>query len=595
MMTELSLVAKTTILLGAALLAVLAARRATASLRSLILTSAFVVVLILPIAAWTLPALTVNVPALDAAPVISAPPAALGPAWRVSAYPIALLAASRPVATIAPSLANTLRLLWMLGALVFLVRTVASLRRLGHIRRSGQPWPNADLAAVLGRLGRPQVRVFLHPELAVPIACGFLRPAIGFPADATQWTRDDLTRALTHELQHVRRHDWPIQCLAKVACAVYWFHPLVWVAWRKLRLEAEHACDDAVVRTDDRTAYAQLLVRLARRIVEQSGTPAVAMADSSSLARRISAVLDPEHPRAEMRMASAVVTVVVAVALAAGVASLRAQSIKREPVDLRAIPTSVDLFFESATVRPSTGGEETQSFETDTGRFIARNQTLRSLVTAAYSPLAPSPDAFAWTAIDMRVSGGPDWLDKDRFNIDAITGRSVSIPELQTMTRRLLADHFNLFVHVEKSDKPAYRLVRARPGGQLGAGLRPAPTPCTTGAPEKEGGPGRMEYRCMPMAIFVANPGVIEVMGRPVLDRTGLTGAFDISLIYAPTDSELETIYETPRWEVPPALLARPTIFAAVEQQLGLRLESTRATVEEGLVVDYAQHPTPNP
>jgi uncharacterized protein (TIGR03435 family) len=261
---------------------------------------------------------------------------------------------------------------------------------------------------------------------------------------------------------------------------------------------------------------------------------------------------------------------------------------------LLAIPTSIDLFFESATVRPSTGGEETVSFETDTGRFISRNQTLKTLVTNAYSPLAPLPETFAWTAFEMRVSDGPDWFDKDRFDIDAITGRAVSIPELQTMTRRLLADHFNLFVHVEKSDKPVYRLVRARPGGQLGAGLRPAPTPCTTGAPEKEGGPGRMEYRCMPMAVFVANPGVIEVMGRPVLDRTGLTGAFDLSLIYAPTDDELEKIYEIPRSEVPPALLARPTIFAAVEQQLGLKLESTRAVVDEGLVVDHAERPAAN-
>ena len=160
MMTELSLVAKITMVLVAALLAVRAAGRASASLRSLMLTCAFATVLILPIAAWTLPALTVNLPALDDAPVISAPPAATGAAWRVSTNPITTLALSRPLSTIAPSVVNTLHALWVLGALVFLVRTVPSLRRLGDIRRSGQSWPNAEIAVVLGRLGIRGCRSF---------------------------------------------------------------------------------------------------------------------------------------------------------------------------------------------------------------------------------------------------------------------------------------------------------------------------------------------------------------------------------------------------------------------------------------------------
>ena len=110
---------------------------------------------------------------------------------------------------------------------------------------------------------RRRVEVLLHEELPGPIASGMLHPVVLFPLDAQTWGTEDLNRALVHELEHVRRGDVFTHCLARVICAVYWFHPLVWMAWRQLILEAERSCDDAVIARWEPTIYADQLVGLA--------------------------------------------------------------------------------------------------------------------------------------------------------------------------------------------------------------------------------------------------------------------------------------------------------------------------------------------
>jgi beta-lactamase regulating signal transducer with metallopeptidase domain len=91
---------------------------------------------------------------------------------------------------------------------------------------------------IVGEFRTPRrIELILHENLSGPMTFGFIRPAIVFPPDAPTWSRDDLRRAITHELEHVRRGDWVVFCMARSVCALYWFHPLVWMAWRQLRLE----------------------------------------------------------------------------------------------------------------------------------------------------------------------------------------------------------------------------------------------------------------------------------------------------------------------------------------------------------------------
>ncbi len=117
------------------------------------------------------------------------------------------------------------------------------------------------------------------------------------PSDAHRWSEADFRRAIVHELEHVRRSDWFIQMAARTVCGCYWFHPLVWMALRQMCLEAERACDDAVVRSEERTDYADQLVLLARRLSATHAPAMLGMANRSDLSARVAALLDDRQRR----------------------------------------------------------------------------------------------------------------------------------------------------------------------------------------------------------------------------------------------------------------------------------------------------------
>ena len=138
---------------------------------------------------------------------------------------------------------------WFIGAVLFMIPIIRALLHVRSLRRYSLPWRYGQ--AVVEDLApgtRRRVEVLLHESLPGPMTCGVLKPVIFLPVDARSWDKQDLERALVHEFEHVRRYDWAIHCLARVACGAYWFHPLVWTAWRQLTLEAERSCDDAVLR-----------------------------------------------------------------------------------------------------------------------------------------------------------------------------------------------------------------------------------------------------------------------------------------------------------------------------------------------------------
>lgn len=149
-------------------------------------------------------------------------------------------------------------------------------------------------------------------------------PIVLFPDAARHWPADALRRALVHEVEHVRRYDWPILLLARAACALYWFIPLSWIAFRRLRLEAERACDDAVVLGGDGPDYAAELVHLARCVARRREDLALTMAARSDLAARVSAVLDGAQRRGRAGTASLAGAAAAAVALAVLAIPIRA-------------------------------------------------------------------------------------------------------------------------------------------------------------------------------------------------------------------------------------------------------------------------------
>ncbi|MFK8017928.1 MAG: ankyrin repeat domain-containing protein, partial [Gammaproteobacteria bacterium] len=268
---------------------------------------------LLPVLAYVSPKLAVPVLATpsDTLPIDVEPGVAdvLAP---VTTLPLA--PAKQPVATRQDS-APTLQplgvalALYVAGAMAVLLHLLSGVVRLRRITRhavecdSNEIWANARqfLNSRQSNIGRVQIKT--SAQIHSPVMWGASNPVILMPVSAGQWSEADRRSALLHEMAHVERGDWLTRILARVACALNWFNPLVWVAANLLNSEAEHAADDRVLaagsRPDD---YAQQLVALTRnaRTEEPIKAAGLPMATKKLLSRRVAAVLNTGENRMPM-------------------------------------------------------------------------------------------------------------------------------------------------------------------------------------------------------------------------------------------------------------------------------------------------------
>jgi beta-lactamase regulating signal transducer with metallopeptidase domain len=319
---DLSIATKATIVLAVCLLALALAQQTRASVRHLVVTGGFAALFFLPIVAVVLPAFDIPLAA------------AVGNASSGSA-----------VDSFAPhglSLASIVTTVWMLGVMVLLTLLVIDLLRLRGLRRTALPWLEQRAyvrSLALARDIRRPVDVMLHESITTPFTCGLRRSAILLPSVAREWSDSDLERALVHELEHVRRADWITQMLARIVCIAYWPHPLIWVAWRRLRLEAERACDDAVVVSSESTEYANQLVSLARQLSASRALPSLALAHRSDLATRVASLLDGRRRRGRAGSLATASVLTAAGIVVLSLAPLRA--VAEAPVSAAATSTVV--------------------------------------------------------------------------------------------------------------------------------------------------------------------------------------------------------------------------------------------------------------
>ena len=322
----LLLLAKATLVVGAGFAAALLLRRASAAARHVAWCATFLGLLLLPVLSLWGPELPLPLlPAPEETPAPDPGAATARPAPLAGAAPpgttgpgTAGTAAARPTsaARVDPAL-DPLRLLggvYLLGAaglLAFLLAGVLRARALGRRARRLDPEPGwrGLLASLKHALGlRREVSVRASERVTVPLAWGLRRPTVLLPEAADEWGEAQRRDVLVHELAHVARHDWVVQLAVRAACALYWFHPLVWAAAGRLVLEAERACDDRVLAAGaDSCDYAERLLRVAgaAREARDPSYAAVAMARRSDLATRIQAILDGGVRRGALRGAPA--------------------------------------------------------------------------------------------------------------------------------------------------------------------------------------------------------------------------------------------------------------------------------------------------
>lgn len=327
-------------------------RRASAAVRHLVWGLGVAGALALPLVSAVLPwrlavlpsrpvAVTSPAPDLDltiADAAIPAPAPSTGSTERLSPPPADETVSSWRF----PGTAPTLVALWIAGAVLALAHLgLGALSAWRLARRAaplGQvsPW-GALLHQLKAQLGvRAPVRLLLSDRTPLPATWGLTRPVIILPRDAQTWSDDRRRAVLLHELAHIARNDLFIHLAAQVACSLYWFNPLVWVAARRLRAESERACDDLVLGNGIRASdYAVQLLQIVRS-VGRVRAPAIALplAQRSEFEGRLLAILEPGLERRGLTRGTATLIGAVVAAFALPLAALGPARAAAAPIEI---------------------------------------------------------------------------------------------------------------------------------------------------------------------------------------------------------------------------------------------------------------------
>jgi beta-lactamase regulating signal transducer with metallopeptidase domain/HEAT repeat protein len=326
---------KVTVVLLLALAMTLLMRRAAAGARHLVWLLALGAGLVVPAVALWSPLPVRVLPAVVRESVPTSAPAtsevrATAPLTSAANVTAAERTPTPPNVRRTLGVAAIIVIVWALGALALLARLAFGLLRVRRIvaraRVLDRPDWQGPLYEVSDRLGLEDAPELLQSdEVGMPFATGFLKARIVLPTDSEGWTEARRSAVLIHELGHVRRRDLVGHTVGRLLCALYWFHPLMWTAARRLRAESERACDDLALMLGARPSeYAEHLLDIVTQ-VRASSTPAVAlaMAKPSEFEGRMLAILDPRITRRgpSRRQTAALIGALTVLALVVGAVS----------------------------------------------------------------------------------------------------------------------------------------------------------------------------------------------------------------------------------------------------------------------------------
>jgi len=157
----------------------------------------------------------------------------------------------------------------------------------------GYPWQQLFRLFFKRMALKRNVRLVQNKRVAVPMTWGVLKPVILMPPESSQWPMDQCSSVLFHELSHVKRWDFPVNLLARISCALYWFNPLAWMVFKRLRTEQEKACDEMVLKAGIKpSTYASSLLLLKQAVHKGRPlpSPALGMAGGSEFSERLTAI-----------------------------------------------------------------------------------------------------------------------------------------------------------------------------------------------------------------------------------------------------------------------------------------------------------------
>jgi bla regulator protein blaR1 len=444
------------------------------------------------------------------------------------------------------------------------------------------------------------------PGLLEPGVVGLLRPILLLPAGiAVRLTPPQLEAVLAHELCHVRRRDNLFASIHMIVEAMFWFHPLVWWIGAKLVQERERACDEEVLSLGSEPhVYAEGIVNVCKLYVE-SPFVCVSGVTGSNLRKRIEVIMTNRivfRLNLPKKLALTVAGIAaVAVPVAVGVMNapfIRAQS----------AAAAVPKFAVSSIKRCSDvpglmrgAGYSSSAGRLNTGCMALADIDCTGLIQRAYVRFAdghPHPTGI------VPITGGAAWIHSELFDIDARAEGNPNEEMMQgPMLQTLLEDRFQLKIHRETREVPVYALTvelgssRLKPFQEGSCIPMPLKVPLPTLPPGQQY--CKVRVGIQPPVVDAQGSTLTEfsqmlnlILDRPVIDKTGITGKFDIHLEFAPDAA-------TPRFlvggdlagQVGPASTGS-SVFDAMAQ-LGLKLEPTLGP-REFLVIDHVDRPSEN-
>jgi bla regulator protein blaR1 len=449
--------------------------------------------------------------------------------------------------------------------------------------RGSVPEPSRDMLAMPIKISSTRME---------PGVFGIFKPVLLLPEGIIdRLTPAQLEAIVAHELCHVRRRDNLTAAIHMVVETIFWFHPLVW--WIRARLidERERACDEEVLRLGNEAEVYAASILEACKLYLESPLACVSGVTGSDLKKRIEAIL-ANRRAVRVNFSKKLLLVVAAIAAVVGPVAVGVLNAPRSWAQ-----SSSALAFEVASVKPNKSGADwSPSLILPGGRFTATNNSVRALILNAYG-ISASP---------FLLSGGPSWIDSERYDIEAKAeanaipaGASTAVlcEKTRLMLQVLLAERFHLTLRRDKKEMAVYELVVAKNGPMLQKSEQDC-GPNETACHGFSGNAMRLSGRGVDMSDLALL--LSRNSDRPVLDRTGIPGLFDVKLQWNPFAGRRQLTGDVPRSPGAeeregrrPDFDSLPTLAEAVEQQLGLKLESRKSSVE-GYVIEGVEKPSGN-
>jgi bla regulator protein blaR1 len=491
--------------------------------------------------------------------------------------------------------------IWAIGFLTALGVWLARWRRLSRAVRAGAPIVSGRTHDTFQALASTTALPLVASDASLePGVFGILDPVLLWPREIDLRLDDAQVRAvLAHELAHVHRRDNLTAAMHMFVEAVFWFHPMVWWIGGRLVDERERACDEHVVSLgNDPDVYAESILKTCQFFVESPLTCAAGVT-GSNLKKRIERIMS-NHPGGRVRGWAKAFLITAATATIAAPIGIGALTTPVRPAAMERSLRNSGRSFEVANVMPNkTGAMRVTMQVRPGGAWEATNVTLESMIRLAYR------------IQESQIAGGPAWIYNDRFDIVARSSQGAPGQDFGLRIQSLLAERFGLTLHRETRELPVYSLISS---GSQRPRLTPSTVDCVAFARDRNGQPvPRAQPGERPTCGMTAAPGrltgggitmvqlaqtLARYSGRMVIDETGLSGNFDFDLEFTADQTFLG---RGPGGGLPPGappLGATPnaagvSIFTAVHEQLGLRLDSRRAPVDV-LVIDSAEQPAVN-